>query len=176
MKILLHTCCAPCTIYPVKILRTEGMEIRGFFYPHNIHPYKESLKRRETLEEYSKNIDLPMIFQKGYDVELFLQSIVYRESERCCICYHERLTSTALVAKRGKFDCFSTTLLYSRFQKHDMIRSMGEAVGKSTGIPFHYHDFRKGWQEGIEASKKIGMYRQQYCGCIYSEKERYYRD
>ncbi len=173
MKILLHTCCGPCTIYPVRMLREKNMDIRGFFYPHNIHPYTEAIKRRETLDAYANQIDLPMIFQEGYDLEAFLRKIVFRESERCRICYHERLTSTALIAKRGKFDCFSTTLLYSKFQKHDLIRSIGEAAGKSSGVPFYYEDFRKGWREGIEESKKMGMYRQQYCGCIYSEKERY---
>ena len=76
------------------------------------------------------------------------------------------------MARRGKFDCFSTTLLYSKFQKHDTIHAIGEAVAKEVGVPFHYQDFRPGWREGIEASRAMGMYRQS-CGCIYSEKERY---
>jgi predicted adenine nucleotide alpha hydrolase (AANH) superfamily ATPase len=80
------------------------------------------------------------------------------------------------MAKRGRFDCFSTTLLYSKFQKHDEIKSIGEAVGKSAGITFYDNDFRAGWKEGVETSKRLGMYRQQYCGCIYSEKERYYKE
>jgi hypothetical protein len=90
-------------------------------------------------------------------------------------CYHDRLATAARYAKKGKFDGFTSTLLYSRFQKHDQIRSIGEAVGKSVGVPFHYRDFREGWRAGIEESRRLGMYRQQYCGCIYSEKERYYR-
>jgi predicted adenine nucleotide alpha hydrolase (AANH) superfamily ATPase len=175
MKILLHTCCAPCTIYPLKILRNEGSDIRGFFYRHNIHPYTECLKRQETLASYAEAIGLEMIFQEGYDLEGFLQNVAFRESDRCTYCYHDRLRSTALVAKRGKFDGFTSTLLYSKHQNHDLIKSIGESVGKSVEIPFYYHDFREGWKEGIEASKRIGMYRQQYCGCIYSEKERFYR-
>ena len=79
------------------------------------------------------------------------------------------------MARRGKFDAFTTTLLYSKFQKHEQIRTIGEAVGKAVGVPFHYRDFRTGWSEGVEVSKRLGMYRQQYCGCIYSEKERFYR-
>jgi hypothetical protein len=79
------------------------------------------------------------------------------------------------VAKRGKFDYFTTTLLYSKFQKHDEIKSIGEAVAKDVGVKFYYYDFRDGWKEGIEESKRLGMYRQQYCGCIYSEKERYFK-
>ena len=175
MKILLHICCAPCAIYTVETLRLKGLEVMGFFYKHNIHPYTECIKRQETLESYAEMIDLKVIYQEDYDLEGFIQKIAFRESERCHICYHERLKATALMAKRSKFDCFSTTLLYSKFQKHDDIKSMGEAIGKSVGINFYYYDFREGWQEGVATSKRLGMYRQQYCGCIYSEKERYYK-
>jgi len=121
-------------------------------------------------------IDLRVIYQKGYDLEGFIQNAVFRESDRCSYCYHDRLRSTALIAKRGKFNFFTTTLLYSKFQKHDMIKSIGESIGKSVGIPFYYQDFRKGWKEGMEESKQLELYRQQYCGCIYSEKERFYKE
>jgi predicted adenine nucleotide alpha hydrolase (AANH) superfamily ATPase len=175
LKVLLHTCCAPCAIYPVKTLRAKGLDVMGFFYRHNIHPYTECLKRQETLQSYAAQIDLRVIFQEGYDLEGFIQNVVYREKDRCDYCYHDRLRSTALLAKRGKFDYFSSTLLYSKFQQHDVIKSMGDSIGKSVGIPFFYEDFRTGWQEGIEASKDLRLYRQHYCGCLYSEKERFYR-
>ena len=148
----------------------------GFFYRHNIHPYTECLKRQETLQSYADEIDLRVICQEGYDLEGFIQNVVYREKERCNYCYHDRLRSTALLAKRGKFDYFSSTLLYSKFQKHDVIKTMGDAIGKSMGIPFLYEDFRSGWHEGIQTSKDRGLYRQQYCGCMYSEKERFFRE
>ena len=175
MKILLHICCAPCAIYPIKILRMENFDIMGFFYKHNIHPYMECIRRLETLQSYAATIDLDVIYQEGYDLEGFLQNVVFRESERCSYCYYERLRSTALMAKRGKFDYYSTTLLYSKFQKHDKLKSIGEEIGKSVGVRFYYQDFRTGWKEGVEASKRLGLYRQQYCGCIYSEKERYFK-
>ena len=175
MKILLHICCAPCAIYPIKILRMEDFDIMGFFYKHNIHPYMECIRRLETLQSYAATIDLDVIYQEGYDLEGFLQNVVFRESERCSYCYYERLRSTALMAKRGKFDYYSTTLLYSKFQKHDKLKSIGEEIGKSVGVRFYYQDFRTGWKEGVEASKRLGLYRQQYCGCIYSEKERYFK-
>lgn len=175
MKILLHICCAPCSIYPIEALRQEGGEIMGFFFKHNIHPYTECLKRQDTLEKYSGTIDLRVIYQEGYDLEGFIRGVAYREANRCDYCYHERLKSTAHLAKRGKFDYFTTTLLYSKYQKHDTIKSIGEAVGKSVGVPFLYNDFRPGWKRGVTESKRLGMYRQQYCGCIYSEKERYFR-
>ena len=173
MKLLLHICCGPCSIYPIRVLGEDRFEVMGYFYRSNIHPYTECLKRQETLESYARQIEIKLIIAPEYDLEGFLRSAVFRESNRCELCYHDRLRSTALIAKRGKFDTFSTTLLYSKFQKHEAIRSIGEAVGKEVGIPFHYQDFREGWKEGIQASKALGMYRQQYCGCIYSEKERY---
>ena len=173
MKILLHICCAPCAIYPIKILRMEDFDIMGFFYKHNIHPYKECMRRLETLQSYAETIELDVIYQEGYDLEGFLQNMVFRESERCSFCYYERLRSTALMAKRDKFDYYSTTLLYSKFQMHDILKSIGEEIGKSVGVRFYYQDFRSGWKEGVESSKRLGLYRQQYCGCIYSEKERY---
>jgi predicted adenine nucleotide alpha hydrolase (AANH) superfamily ATPase len=147
----------------------------GFFYRHNIHPYTECLKRQETVQSYARQIDLGVIYQEGYDLEGFIQNVVYREKDRCNYCYHDRLRTTALLAKRGKFDFFSTTLLYSKFQKHELVKSIGESVGRSAGVPFFYEDFRDGWKEGIQSSKELDMYRQPYCGCLYSEKERYYR-
>jgi hypothetical protein len=174
MKILLHACCGPCSIYPVKTLRENNYDVMGFFYKNNIHPYTECLKRQQTLEAYAEQIKLKVIYQDEYNLEGFLQKIVFREENRCSVCYHERLLSTALMAKRGKFDYYSTTLLYSKFQNHERIKSIGKSIEKSVGIPFYYEDFRVGWKEGIETSKQLEMYRQQYCGCIYSEKERYY--
>lgn len=147
----------------------------GFFYKNNIHPYTECLRRQEALEKYAAESNLRVIYQEGYDLEGFIQNIVHREADRCRYCYHDRLRTTALIAKRGKFGFFSSTLLYSKFQKHELVRSIGESIAKSVGVPFLYHDFREGWKEGIETSKELQMYRQQYCGCIYSEKERFYK-
>ena len=176
MKVLLHVCCANCAIYPINNMREEGLEVMGFFYRHNIHPYTECLRRQEALEAYAEQINLKVIYQEGYDLEGFIQNVAFRESERCNYCYHDRLRSTALLARRGKFDYFSSTLLYSKHQQHELIRSMGESIGKSAGVAFLYRDYREGWKEGIECSKQMGLYRQHYCGCIYSEKERYYKE
>ncbi|MBF0228695.1 MAG: epoxyqueuosine reductase QueH [Desulfamplus sp.] len=175
MKLLLHTCCGPCTIYPLKILQGENIDVMGFFYRHNIHPFSECLKREKTLLDYAESKGVKVICQHTYELERFLQSVVFREKDRCKFCYHDRLSVAAKVAKKGKFDAFSSTLLYSRFQNHEMIREIGYAVGKEEGISFFYRDFRQGWKEGIDESKQLEMYRQQYCGCIYSEKERFYK-
>jgi predicted adenine nucleotide alpha hydrolase (AANH) superfamily ATPase len=175
MKLLLHICCAPCSIYPIRCLRGEGHDIVGFFHNNNIHPYTEHLKREETLTSYAQQIELQLIVSQNYDMERFIRAVAFRETERCRYCYYDRLKATALLAKQSKFDAFSSTLLYSKFQKHEMIQSIGQALSTQIGIPFLYEDFRAGWKEGIETSKQLGMYRQPYCGCIYSEKERYWR-
>ncbi|GBF35328.1 diacylglucosamine hydrolase like [Desulfocucumis palustris] len=175
MKLLLHTCCGPCTIYPLDKIREEAMDVTGYYYNPNIHPYSEWLKRRETLENYAREKDFRLIVDEDYPLEEFLRSVVHRESVRCSYCYAMRLRRAAKVARKGKFDCFSSTLLVSPFQKHDLIKEIGEAVAKETGIPFYYADFRPGYKEAASRSRELGMYRQQYCGCIYSEKERYYK-
>jgi epoxyqueuosine reductase len=175
MKLLLHTCCGPCTVYPLRILREAGHEVMGYFYPHNIHPYTECVKRRDTLAQWAEAQQFKVIYQEGYDLEGFIRNAAFRETERCRFCYHERLKSAALIAKKGKFEAFSTTLLYSKFQRHELIRSIGEAVAHCVGIEFYYEDFRIGWKDGVTVSKSLGMYRQQYCGCIYSEKDRFYK-
>lgn len=174
MKLLMHICCAPCAIFPLRKLRESSHEVMGFFYNNNIHPYTEYLRRQNTLVQYAEDINLKLILSERYDLEGFLRAVAFRESERCRHCYYDRLRTSALMAKRGKFEAFTSTLLYSKFQKHELIRSIGEAVGHEIGIPFWYEDFRPGWQEGIETSKTLAMYRQQYCGCIYSEKDRFY--
>jgi len=174
-KILLHICCGPCSIYPVKKLRDEGYEVYGYFYNPNIHPYTEFARRLETLEQYAAEIDLPLIADRDYNLEDYLQRVVFREGNRCRICYHMRLKQAASVARKGKFDSFTTTLLVSPYQKHQVIAETGAALGRENDIPFTYFDFREGYKEATAISKERGMYRQQYCGCIFSEKDRYYR-
>ncbi len=173
MRILLHICCAPCTIYPLRIFREEGFSLTGLFFNPNIHPYREYLRRRDALEKFAHEEDLEIIWSPDYPLEDFLRGVVFKEQERCDWCYEMRLRRTAEIARQGKYDGFSTTLLYSKFQKHDRIRNIGEKLAEEYGIPFIYSDFRRGWDEGVRISRERQIYRQPYCGCIYSEKERY---
>jgi len=173
MKILLHICCAPCTIYPLRVLREMGHEVRGFFYNPNIHPSLEYRKRLDTLKEYASRESLDMVWEEDYRPEEFFRTVTFREKDRCRHCYDLRLVRTSALARADGFDGFTTTILYSRFQKHDLVRETAEAVAKLAGTRFLYFDFRTGWKEGVEISKKYALYRQQYCGCIYSERERY---
>jgi len=173
MRILLHICCAPCTIYPLKIFREERLEVTGCFYNPNIHPFREYRRRLETLENFAGEENLALMIHPEYEMEAFLRRVVYREEDRCRHCYEMRLRHTAAAAREGNYDGFSTTLLYSKYQKHELIRSVGEKMAEEYAVPFYYRDFRRGWEEGVRVSRERAMYRQPYCGCIYSEKERY---
>ena len=175
MKLLLHICCANCAINPLQQLQGRGADVVGFFFNPNIHPYQEYRKRLEALKDYSKKTGLNLISWDEYLLEEFLRNVSHCVDDRCRYCYRVRLEATAREAKEKGFDRFSTTLLESAHQKHDVIRETGEQVARDVGIPFHYEDFRAGWRKGVEVSKAMGLYRQQYCGCIYSEKERYHK-
>ncbi len=174
MKILLHICCAPCVIYPLDVLRQEGHEVSGFFYNPNIHPYREYEKRAETLSTYARQVGLNVLWTQEYGVEDFLRNVVHRERDRCRYCYYERLRRVALTAKQEGCDGFTTTLFYSKYQNHALLRSLAESLARECDVALVYRDFRKGWSEGVRRSRELGMYRQPYCGCIYSEKERFY--
>lgn len=173
MHILLHVCCGPCTIYPLRVLREQGHTIEGFFYNPNIHPYKEFQRRLEALRELADRENFSIELKDKYGLHQYLQRVVFHEPERCLICYDMRLEETAKNAALMGFEGFSTTLLYSRYQQHDIIRQKGEQLARAYGITFYYEDFRLGWQEGVDRSREMGLYRQPYCGCIYSEQERY---
>jgi predicted adenine nucleotide alpha hydrolase (AANH) superfamily ATPase len=173
MKLLLHICCAPCAIYPHRVLREAGHGVQGFFYNPNIHPYREFARRAETLKEYAGAAGLEVLWESSYDLEEFLRRVAFKEEERCRLCYQMRLTRTARAAREGGFDAFTSTLLYSKYQKHELIQEAAREAARDAGIDFYYQDFREGWSEGVAASKALNLYRQPYCGCIYSERDRY---
>ncbi len=173
MKVLLHICCANCAVYPLARLREMGHTVYGFFFNPNIHPYQEYQRRLDAVHQLENRFDLPVIYRDEYRLDEFLRNTVFREALRCRYCYHTRLKATEQVAKRGRFDAFTTTLLYSKQQQHALIAEMGESLAKEKGVPFLYEDFREGWKTGIALSQKEGFYRQQYCGCIYSERDRF---
>lgn len=178
-RVLLHVCCGPCSIATVRMLRDEGFEVTGLFVNPNIHPMQEYLRRREAMVETAARLELPMIWRDdAYDPKAWLRDTAWREEPetRCRICYARRLEVTHAMARRGKFDAFSTTLLYSRRQRHETIAEVGAGIAGGGAVTFLYRDFRCGWQEGIDTSKEWGIYRQSWCGCIHSENERYAGD
>ncbi len=173
MKLLMHICCAPCTIYPLQTLRSDRHDLYGLFYNPNVHPYREYEKRLDTLNAFAANVGLSVKCSE-HDMEDFLRNVAFREKNRCRHCYYSRLQHAARRAKEERFEGFTTTLLYSKFQDHAMIKNIGESLAIEHQIKFYYRDFREGWMDGIKVSKEMGLYRQPYCGCIYSEKERFY--
>lgn len=173
MRIFLHICCGPCSVFPVLSLRDAGHDLQGFFFNPNIHPYKEFSKRLDTLTAYAAAIELPLIVDGRYLLEDFLTAVLQPDRLRCEVCYEMRLQETARQARLCGCDAFTTTLLVSPYQKHELILQAGEAAGKAAGVDFFYEDFRPGWPAGVKISREREMYRQPYCGCIFSEKERY---
>ena len=184
MNLLLHMCCGPCACFPVKKLRSEGIEPVGYFFNPNIHPYMEWTHRQKTAKEYAEKVGLKIYTQEDYRLKDFLEMVMPVEEpdnpflprNRCRSCYGWRLDEAAIFAAENGFDAFSSTLFYSIHQQHAVMKEIAEACGRKHGIDFYYEDFRVGWQEGIDISLELGLYRQPYCGCIFSEEERFSKE
>ena len=173
MKLLLHVCCAPCSTYTLTKLREQNIDVSGYFYNPNIHPYREFKQRLDTLKDFATRADFNLVTNDAYGLTEYLRKVVFNEKRRCSICYEMRLEKTAQQAIKTGADAFSSTLLYSRYQNHENIITVGKRMADKYGIEFYYEDFRQGWQEGINKAIDMDLYRQPYCGCIYSEQERY---
>ncbi len=179
MKLLLHMCCGPCACYPVKMLQGRGIQITGYFFNPNIHPYREWDTRRKNAELFAEKAGIGFVAERKYQLRDFLKRALPAESVpngRCTMCYTWRLEQTARYAAENGFDAFTSTLFYSIYQQHDLMKQTAESFVRKYDIPFYYEDFRIGWQEGIDISKKLELYRQSYCGCIFSEEERFSRE
>jgi len=172
-SVLLHVCCGPCATYVVKSLRDRALEVTAFWYNPNVHPFREHQLRLEAMQTFAAAADLPLIVAEGYDIVEYFRSVVGHESERCPACYGLRLAKTAEIASERGIDAFTTTLLISPYQKHEVIRRLGEGLARDRGVQFHYEDFRPGFRQSHRLSRELGLYHQGYCGCVYSEWERY---
>ncbi len=172
-KVLVHVCCAHCAAYTVEHWRQQGYEVSGFWYNPNIHPYSEHQSRLESTKELAEKIDLPLIISEGYDMPEYFRRVAGKESQRCRECFRLRLEKTADTARENGFDAFTTTLLISPHQQHEVLRETGEAIAGEKGIEFLYTDLRKRYSDSRHITKPMDLYRQQYCGCLYSEWERY---
>ena len=174
MKLLMHTCCAPCSVYCIDELRSENIEPTVYWFNPNIHPYMEYKARRDCLKEYTKSIEINAIFEEDYGLDEFCKNVSNALNTRCVnYCYPVRLRKTFEYAKQNGFDSVSTTLLYSIYQKHDFIKAYCEKLAKEYGIEFLYRDFRDGFWVGHDKARELGLYMQKYCGCIFSEEMRY---
>ena len=172
-NVLMHTCCAPCSVSCVEQLRAEGLEPVSYWYNPNIHPYTEYAARRDTLMAYAPAVGMALIVQENYGLKEFCAAMDGDFSRRCGKCYEMRLAQTAKFAAENGFDCFTTTLLISPYQQHELLAETAERMGSLYGIKFLYRDFRPGFRDGQQKARELGLYLQKYCGCVFSEEDRY---
>ena len=149
MKLLMHICCAPCANMPIDALRADGIDLTGYWYNPNIHPFTEYRARRNCLQEYAKTIELPLLVRDDYGLR------------------------PARAAKEGGFDAFTSSLFISPYQKHELMRDVAYLAAEENGVTFYYQDFRPMFRDGQARARELGFYMQKYCGCIFSEQERY---
>lgn len=174
MKLLMHACCAPCSVYCIDTLRAEGIEPTLFWYNPNIHPYQEYKARRDCLKEYAKSVGAELIIDEEYGLVEHCRNSINDLENRCInYCYPHRLDRLIRYAAAHGYDTFSTTLLYSPYQKHDELKAICENLAALSDLDFLYRDFRVGYREGQAKARAAGLYMQKYCGCIFSEADRY---
>jgi len=194
MKILLHICCSNCALYPVKILRENGHAFAGFWFNPNIHPAEEYRRRLDSLKHLSDSWKFDMLPVDEYRPETYfsmygisdMESLVVPYSngssgrnrlnnlhppERCGSCYTLRLEKTAEQARAEGFEAFTTTLLISPYQDIERIKTIGGSLADTYNVEFYFKDFRPYFREAVSLAKELGLYRQKYCGCIFSREE-----
>jgi len=172
-KVLLHVCCAHCAAHTVKHFREEGDDVTAYWYNPNIHPFTEHQSRLTAMRELATEMDLPLIIEPGYDMPEYFRRVAGHEDERCGHCFELRLERTAMMAREGGYDAFTTTLLISPHQQHEVLKDTGGKIAVASGVAFLYADLRKRYSDSRRITKPLDLYRQQYCGCLYSEWERY---
>lgn len=181
MKILLHICCAPCSTYPAVLLREQGYEVTGFFYNPNIYPISEMKKREEEAKRFFDEMSMKFVS----DISESEISMWYRMTERlkdrregdirCNVCFAIRLNRSAKEAIKYGIEIFTTTLTIAPMKDSKRIFRIGRMVAKRYNLKFLEEDFKKrdGFKKSCQMSKEFGLYRQNYCGCEYSYKERF---
>lgn len=173
MKTLLHICCAPCANQCIEVLRGDKIEVTGFWYNPNIHPYTEYRARRDCLREYAGTIELPLLEKNEYALRPFVRAVAEDLEHRCVKCYEMRLFEAAKAAKEGGFDSFTSSLFISPYQNFELMRETAERAAKEYNVEFLFRDFRPYFRAGQEKARELGFYMQKYCGCVFSEEERY---
>jgi predicted adenine nucleotide alpha hydrolase (AANH) superfamily ATPase len=173
MKLLMHICCAPCLAYPYEVIaqmmeKGEIETFAGYFHNPNIHPQEESERRKDAVKVFAAAKNIDVAYSDAFEMQKWLDFRGPKDA-RCEMCYAGRLEETAKRAKELGFDAFSTSLLVSPYQKHEMIRSIGESVALKHGVDFFYRDFREGYRRGQNIAREMDLYRQKYCGCAYRD-------
>ena len=175
LELLLHTCCGPCSIHSTEQLLAEGCQPVLFFANPNIHPYGEYEARREGLAEVARLRGLPLLIEPAYDPEEYFRLVSFHEQERCRYCYELRLGRAAAKARELGLARFGTTLLISPYQDRELLLALGRRLADRHGLTFHEADWRPGFRASQAKARELGIYRQKYCGCLYSERERFCR-
>ena len=170
MKLLLHACCAPCSAECAKALRGEQIEPELFWFNPNIHPSSEYEKRKECLLVMTREDKLRLIIHDEYNMRKFISGAPL--IERCAYCYRLRLEKTAKIASETGYDAFSTSLLISPYQNHELLKKTAEECAALFNIEFLYRDFRTHYREGQKNARERGFYMQKYCGCVFSQYEK----
>ena len=176
MKTLLHICCAPCSISCIEMLRSEGIEPVGYWNNPNIHPYTEYKSRRNALVEYADAIGLELMTQGAYGLRMFLDAVGADYEDRCQMCYDLRMDAAAAYARAHGFDSFTSTLFVSPYQNHEKLKTAAQRAAAAYEVEFLYRDFRPGFREGQNKARELGLYMQKYCGCTFSEEDRYSKE
>ena len=172
-KVLLHCCCAPCSLSCVEPLKNEDVDITAFWFNPNIHPFKEYEARRDCLVEFMENKKIHLVVKEDYGLREFVKNVAEDMDGRCVYCYSVRLEETAKYAKENGFDGFTSTLFSSLYQNHELMVKKANELAEKYGVEFYYRDFRPNFREGNQKAREMGLYLQKYCGCIFSEEDRY---
>jgi predicted adenine nucleotide alpha hydrolase (AANH) superfamily ATPase len=155
-----------------KALLSDDVLITGYFFNPNIHPQEELERRIDALKVYSSIKMFDSVIIEGYDIDLFRKEVVDKAGDRCRNCYSLRIEATARFARQNGYDCFSTTLLISPFQRHDLVKMAGKEASRKYGVGFYYDDLRSFYPDSVKISRQLGLYRQKYCGCYISREMR----
>lgn len=180
-KLIIHSCCAPCSSYVLEYL-SRYFKITVLYYNPNIFPkeeYEYRISEQERLIDSMQFVNDVKLIASGYTPEDFYSAVKGNENEpeggkRCRLCFNVRLRYTAALAKKMNFDYFTTTLSISPLKNAEVLNKLGAEIGKEYGVEYLQSDLKKrnGYKRSVELSKEYGLYRQDYCGCIYSKMER----
>lgn len=176
--LLLHVCCAPCSTSVIEELKPI-YDVSAYFYNPNIHPISEQDLREKEAINYCQRIGIPFVSEKA-DVKNWFEMVKdnkwskEKSGDRCSLCYEDRLIMTVKKAKANNFNYFATTLTVSPYKHSTLINAIGNRLGDEYRVEYLESDFKKndGYKRSVEISKNEGMYRQDYCGCVYSKLER----
>ena len=169
--LLLHHCCAPCSVSIVNRLK-DNFDLQGFWFNPNVHPAEENLKRKNSVLELAAENNIALHCGPEYPENDWIEKARAYGMDRCRFCYSVRMKETAKRAKSLGLEMFSTTLLSSPYQKHEIIKETAIEAARSEGVEFYYEDFRPYFYEGRNKARLLGFYMQQYCGCSFSKQER----